>query len=321
MKRQNFISMIEQTSLAFEAKPLVSVVIPAYKARNYLQSSLASVTLQTYPNLEVLIIDDCSPEPIDDILAEYAENPSAPALRLLRHEKNQGLGASRNTGIKEARGELIAFLDHDDVWKPDHVGNLMRQLQKDSADLAFCSVIQFEKDPEISLGIWGPPDNKLEENFAFSLFQMSFITPSATLVRRDRLQEVNGFSTDPAVHMCEDLDLWLRLLHRGAKISFSNSPTAYYRKHPDAATSRPGYMAYQSAHVRQIHLANIEAPWFEKHSIVAQKWWTAFNTLAMADRLRLDVLGKAILASLPVPWEIGRGVLRFIRSWSKRVNH
>ncbi len=308
-------------SLAFEAEPLVSVIIPAYKARNYLKCSLASVIAQIYPNIEVLVIDDCSPEPIDDILAEFTENPFAPTLRLLRHEKNQGLGASRNTGIKEACGEFIAFLDHDDVWKPDHVGNLMRQLQKDEADLVFCSVIQFEKDSEISLGLWGPPNNELEEDFVFSLFQMSFITPSATLVRRDKLRELNGFSTDPAVHMCEDLDLWLRLIHKGAKISFSNSPTAYYRKHPAAATSRPGYMAYQSAHVRQIHLANIEAPWFEKHSIVAQNWWTAFNTLAMADHLRLDVLCKALLTSLPVPWEIGRGALRFLRSWPKRVNH
>jgi GT2 family glycosyltransferase len=308
-------------SLAFEAEPLVSVIIPAYKARNYLKCSLASVIAQSYSNIEVLVIDDCSPEPINDILAEYAENPSAPTLRLLRHEKNQGLGASRNSGIKEARGECIAFLDHDDVWKPDHVGNLMRQLQKDAADLAFCSVIQFEKDPEISLGLWGPSNIALEENFAFSLFQMSFITPSATLIRRDKLQEVNGFSTDPAVHMCEDLDLWLRLLHKGAKISFSNSPTAYYRKHPAAATSRPGYMAYQSAYVRQSHMTKIQGPWLEKHSIVAQNWWTAFNTLAMTGRLRLDVLCKAILASLPVPWELGRGVIRLLRLVSKQANH
>ena len=307
--------------LYFKDEPSVTVVIPAYNARNYLKESLASVALQDYAILEVLVIDDCSPEPIDDIIAEYGENTYVPPLRLLRHEKNQGLGASRNTGIKNARGKYIAFLDHDDVWKSDHVSNLMRHLLKDNSDLAFCSVIQFETDTEKSLGLWGPPNNELEENFVFSLFKMSFITPSATLILREKLQEVNGFSIDPAVHMCEDLDLWLRLIQSGAKISFSSSPTAYYRKHSAAATSRPGYMAYQSAHVRQIHLTKIKAPWFEKHSIVAQKWWTAFNTLAMADRLRLDVLGKAILASLPVPWEIGRGVIRLLRLVSKQANH
>ena len=310
--------MVEQMSLAFEAKPLVSVVIPAYKARNYLQSSLASVTLQSYPNLEVLVIDDCSPEPIDDIIAEYAENPSAPTLRLLRHEKNQGLGASRNTGIKDAGGEYIAFLDHDDLWKPDHVSNLMRQLLKDEADLVFCSVIQFETDPETSLGLWGPPNNELEEDFVFSLFKFSFITPSATLVRRDRLHELNGFSTDPAVHMCEDLDLWLRLIHNGAKISFSSSPTAYYRKHAAAATSRPGYMAYQSAHVRQIHMRNIVAPWSQKRAIVARSWWAAFNTLVMTDRIRHDVLLKAIQTSIPVPWEALRGLVHLFRRRLKK---
>jgi glycosyltransferase involved in cell wall biosynthesis len=304
--------------LDFKDEPSVSVVIPAYKARNYLKESLSSVATQDYPNLEVLVIDDCSPEPIDDILAEYAENSSAPSHRLLRHEKNQGLGASRNTGIKNARGEYIALLDHDDVWKPDHVSNLMRHLLQDKADLAFCSVIQFESDPETSLGLWGPPNNELEEDFVFSLFKMSFITPSATLIRRTSLLHSKGFSTEPSVHMCEDLDLWLRLIQSGAKISFSKSPTAYYRKHPAAATSRPGYMAYQSAYVKQIHMQNIVAPWFQKRSIVARNWWGAFNTLAITDRIRPDVLLKAIQTSLPVPWEAIRGLVHLFRGWQKK---
>jgi glycosyltransferase involved in cell wall biosynthesis len=304
--------------LDLKDEPSVSVVIPAYKARNYLKDSLSSVATQVYSNLDVLIIDDCSPEPIDDILAEYAENTSAPPHRLLRHDQNQGLGASRNTGIKNARGEYIAFLDHDDVWKPDHVSNLMRHLLQDKADLAFCSVIQFDSDPETSLGLWGPPNNELEEDFMFSLFKMSFITPSATLIRRDKLQEVHGFSIDPAVHMCEDLDLWLRLIQSGAKISFSKSPTTYYRKHSAAATSRPGYMAYQSAYVRQIHIANVKGPWLEKRTLVARHWWAAFNTLAITDRIRPDVLLKAIQTSLPVPCEAIRGLVRLFRGWQNK---
>ena len=299
--------------LDFKDEPSVSVVIPAYNARNYLKESLASVALQDYAILEVLVIDDCSPEPIDDIIAEYGENPYVPTLRLLRHEKNQGLGASRNTGIKNARGKYIAFLDHDDVWKPDHVSNLMRHLSKDNSDLAFCSVIQFETDTEKSLGLWGPPNNELEKNFVFSLFKMSFITPSATLILREKLQEVHGFSIDPAVHMCEDLDLWLRLIQSGAKISFSSSPTAYYRKHSAAATSRPGYMDYQSAHVRQIHLTNIQAPWFEKHSIVAAKWWAAFNAFVANKDFRMDVLSRAFFSSLFAPWEAARGIFHSMK--------
>jgi glycosyltransferase involved in cell wall biosynthesis len=303
--------------LDIKDEPSVSVVIPAYKARNYLKESLSSVATQDYSNLEVLVIDDCSPEPIDDILAEYAENTSAPPHRLVRHDQNQGLGASRNTGIKNARGEYIAFLDHDDVWKSDHVSNLMRHLLQAKADLVFCSVIQFETDPETSLGLWGPPNNELEKDFVFSLFKMSFITPSATLIRRDKLQEVRGFSIDPAVHMCEDLDLWLRLIQSGAKISFSKSPTTYYRKHSAAATSRPGYMDYQSAHVRQIHLSNIQAPWLEKHSIVAAKWWAAFNAFVANKDFRMDVLSRALLSSLFAPWEAARGIAHLIRIINK----
>jgi glycosyltransferase involved in cell wall biosynthesis len=149
--------------------PSISVVIPAYKARNYLRESLASVAAQDYPVLEVIVIDDASPEPIDDILQEYSENKSAPRVLLLRHDRNQGLGASRNTGIQAATGEYVAFLDHDDLWAPNHVTDLMSAMLEIDADMGFCSVLQFQNSPVDGTEVWGPPDDGIDAILAFRL--------------------------------------------------------------------------------------------------------------------------------------------------------
>jgi glycosyltransferase involved in cell wall biosynthesis len=289
--------------------PLVSVIIPAYKARNFLRESLASVAAQDYPNLEVWVIDDKSPEPIEDIVSGYRQNPEAPLLEVIRHEANQGLGGARNTGIKAARGEFVAFLDHDDLWCPGHVSELMAWMTAENADFGFCSVMQFRDDPADVLGVWGPNDQIMDETLPFRLFRSNFITPSAVIARRSTLLALGGFGTDPDLHMCEDLDLWLRALEAGARFAHSTLPTAYYRKHDSAATSRQGYMAYQSAHVRSIHQSRVKGPWFEKRSIVAALWWQALLSLKKAGTFRWDVLGRAVVSGIPVPWELAKGVL------------
>jgi GT2 family glycosyltransferase len=298
--------------------PSISVVIPAYKARNYLRESLASVAAQDYPALEVLVIDDASPEPIDDILQKYSQNESAPRIRLIRHDRNQGLGASRNTGIRAATGGYVALLDHDDLWAPNHLRNLVEISQSAAADLAYCSVIQFQDRPENDSGMWGPHPEDLTGNFHFALFARSFITPSSTLIRRELLMELGGFNTSPNVHMCEDLDLWLRMMNRGCSLVCAEQATCYYRKHPDAATSRPGYMAFQSAYVRQLHAKTVPAPWNVKRSLVAASWWTAWITFLKTDDLRWDVLARAIWHGLPVPWEIARGLVRTLRCLNRK---
>jgi len=298
---------------------LVSVVIPAFKARNYLRESLASVAAQDYGNLEVLVIDDHSPEPIDDILAEYRRLPQAPPLRLIRHTENQGLGASRNTGIREAAGEFVAFLDHDDCWQDSHVSSVMHAIQSQDADLGFCSVLRFEEDTEHSLGIWGPGELQLGLGLPYHLFQSNFITPSSVIARRAALLELKGFHTNPEIHMCEDLDLWLRALHRGFRFAYSQPATAYYRKHAEAATSRNGYMAFQAARVREIHFSKVRGPFFGKCSKIARLWWDATRALAPADKMEMKVVVRAIIWGLPAPWEMGRGLIRLLRM-NRRVS-
>jgi len=298
--------------------PLVSVVIPAYKARNYLRESLASVAAQDYLNIEVWVIDDESPEPIDDIVAEYITFSGAPSLKVLRHDTNKGLGASRNTGIAAAKGEYIALLDHDDLWTPGHISDMLGGIIANKSDIGFCSAMEFSESPENWTRLWGPDGNKVGDNPGFDLFSKSYVTPSSAVIRKSLLIQLNGFNTQPEVHMCEDLELWLRIAELKAKFYYSMIPTVFYRKHLNQATTNEAYMACQSAYVRQLHVSKIRGPWFDKRSIVAAHWWKAFNVTCNSGDIRGDLLKHAILSSLPVPWEAVRGIRNLLRTRNLR---
>src|SRR5690349_9034781 len=92
--------------------PLTSVIVPCYNGGRYVATAVQSVFRQSYPRIEVVVVDDGSTDDSPAILAGFGE-----AIRYVR-QTNQGLSAARNRGIKEARGELLAFLDADDVWLP-----------------------------------------------------------------------------------------------------------------------------------------------------------------------------------------------------------
>lgn len=100
------------------ADPLVSVVIPAYKAERWIGETLESVQAQTYRNLEIIVVDDGSPDNLAKLVEARAAEDSR--IRLVR-KANGGLSAARNTGIAESGGELVAPIDADDLWRPDKV--------------------------------------------------------------------------------------------------------------------------------------------------------------------------------------------------------
>lgn len=96
--------------------PLVSVVLPAYRAARHISTSIESVIAQSQPDWELIAVDDFSPDNTVDVLTEWAERD--PRIRLIRKTENSGPAGARNAGIDEARGRYIAFIDSDDVWLP-----------------------------------------------------------------------------------------------------------------------------------------------------------------------------------------------------------
>lgn len=220
------------------SNPLVTVVMPAYRMGAYIEGALASVAAQHHTNWEVIVVDDHAPEDgTHGIVKQFAEGMPGNRIELVRHETNQGVSAARNTGIGAAKGEFVAFLDPDDLWKPEHLERTLEQFRlREDLDVCTGPVEIFMDGADATL------KRTAEEAwhkrfFPHTLTLYNFIQPSASVVRRSALQAVKGFDTDPALQHIEDYDLWIRLIERGGRFAFLPAPTTRYRKHTGGATA------------------------------------------------------------------------------------
>lgn len=125
---------------------LVSVIIPVYKVEPYLRECLDSVINQTYRNLEIILVDDGSPDECPKICDEYAERDSR--VKVI-HKENGGLSDARNKGIDIATGEYITFVDSDDVIHEIYVESLYDNLKKTNSDISVCQSISFNDSQKI----------------------------------------------------------------------------------------------------------------------------------------------------------------------------
>ena len=119
--------------------PLISVIIPVYRVEEYLDHCLASVTAQTYRNLEVILVDDGSPDGSGAICDAWAEKDSR--IRVI-HQKNAGGGPARNAALDVATGALLAFVDSDDYIAPDMFSHLYENMVKTGADVSECDFLE-----------------------------------------------------------------------------------------------------------------------------------------------------------------------------------
>ena len=114
-------------------EPLVSVIMPVYNAEEFLDKSVSSVINQTYKNLEILLIDDCSTDNSYNILKEYANKDNR--IKVFHNEQNKHVSATRNVGIKNATGKYLYFIDSDDFIDNDYIEHLVKTAEKENADI------------------------------------------------------------------------------------------------------------------------------------------------------------------------------------------
>ena len=121
----------------------ISVIVPVYKVEPYLRKCLDSIVNQTYRNLEIILVDDGSPDNCGRICDEYAERDKR--IRVI-HQKNGGVSSARNEGLKIASGDWIGWVDSDDWIEPDMFEYLLENAKKSKADIAVCSRKEWYKD-------------------------------------------------------------------------------------------------------------------------------------------------------------------------------
>ncbi len=204
----------------------ISVVIPARDAGGYLIEAVRSALDQTVPPREVLVIDDGS---TDGSMAPLA---GLEGVRVLEGP-GQGPAEARNIGIGNAAGELIGFLDADDLWLPRKLEFQMTRFQDPGVGVAFTDFLRGE-DPKSP----GPPrlrdyERVCEGDVLRPLLHENFILTSSILARRDLLRGCGGF--DSRFFGTEDIQLWLRLA-RDTRFAWVREPLAFKRDHPDNLT-------------------------------------------------------------------------------------
>jgi glycosyltransferase involved in cell wall biosynthesis len=190
--------------------PPVTVLIPAHNAARTIERALASVWRQNYPDMEVIVVDDCS----TDDTGIHVEGMARCNLRLIRLEKNRGVSGALNAGIRQARNDYIAFLDADDEWR---VTKLIKQLPIIEAHpdmtLIACGGESVDAAGRTfdTFGLQLPPYSPRE--FWRALLVKTYFSRSTVVARRTKLLEVGGF--DETLMVAEDQDMWIKLASNG----------------------------------------------------------------------------------------------------------
>ncbi|MBF2073959.1 MAG: glycosyltransferase [Synechococcales cyanobacterium C42_A2020_086] len=204
----------------------VSVVIPTYNCARYLGEAIDSVLQQTHPAAELIVVDDGSTDETADVLQRYGER-----LQVIR-QTNQGVAVARNQGIRQARGEWIAFLDADDYFLPDKLAAQMAiAAQHPRAGIVHSGWqrITATGEPLITVKLWQQvPQLNLE-----GWLRWKPVLPSAMLFRRAWLEQAGGF--DPRFPPAEDTELVLRLARMGCEAVWLPQVTVCYRQHGESA--------------------------------------------------------------------------------------
>lgn len=201
---------------------ITSVVIPCYQSQEFLEEALASVREQTTPAREVIVVDDGSPTPTRP--PAYWDGPP---LRIVR-TTNQKSAAARNHGLRLATGELVAFLDADDLWLPEKLARQEQALAADPGAVA-CYTRCTDEPGFFAFGPY-PPQDVDEKEFLRVLWYNNFFPPSSVAVRREAVLKAGGF-LDHLGTGAEDLELWIRLLELG-HFRQVPLPLCRYRQHP-----------------------------------------------------------------------------------------
>jgi len=204
---------------------LISVVMPSYNAAATVEEAVASVLGQSYPQVELVVVDDGSTDGSTEILQRLAaEHPDRITLI---YQHRSGPFAARNAALAHARGNYIAFLDADDTWHPDALRQLHDALQAASADIAYCGWQDFGDAT-------ADPTPKLLPEFGAHQAASHFLENEpwpihSVLIRRQLIDDLRGFSERAPTAM--DVDLWLRMLARQPKLVRAPEVLAFHRCH------------------------------------------------------------------------------------------
>jgi glycosyltransferase involved in cell wall biosynthesis len=209
-----------------ENYPLLSIILPCHNGEKYLTESISSCLNQTYSNIELIIIDDCSTDNSYKIMKEFEKIDER--VTVIKNKTNLKLPASLNAGFLQAKGEYFTWTSDDNLYLPFALESLYNELALRDADAVYSSIYQFEENEK---GFLYGEDHPLEPERM--IFQS---TAGACFLYKRRIHfSLNGYDTNK--YLIEDYDFWLRMYLSGFKIIILDEPLYLYRMHPSSLSS------------------------------------------------------------------------------------
>lgn len=226
-----------------KSHPLVTIIMPVYNGERYLEKAVQSALAQSYPNFELILIDDCSGDQSTQIIEKYLPDQR---VVYLRNTKNVGVASSRNRALEHSKGEFITFHDQDDLWLPNKLSLQMDALrQHPEIGLLHTRYARIDTEGELlpeyrslcaqSFG------NDEAETYVADVFEEIFISndiqPLTSIIPKNVLDEVGWFN--PGLPGVDDYELWLRIA-RCYPVGHLQTITGFWRMH-SAQQSKQGY--------------------------------------------------------------------------------
>ncbi|MEO9176840.1 MAG: glycosyltransferase, partial [Gaiellales bacterium] len=205
--------------------PRVTFAIATWNGERFLREAVESCLTQTYADLEVLVVDDGSTDGTAALLDELA----CARLRVLRHPSNLGIAAAYDTIVREARGELIARLGHDDIALPDRIARQVAIFDRfPDTGVVHGDAVTIDESGR-TIGSWRSDEYPRRTLIDLLVRRLNNLVDPSTMIHRRVYEAVGGY--DPAFPMCNDFDLWLRAARMFRFRHVEHGPLILYRRH------------------------------------------------------------------------------------------
>ena len=233
---------------------LISIIMAAYNAEKTIEQAINSVLSQTYPDFELLVVNDCSTDKTAMLAEAIVKKDDR--VRLISNEKNSGVSYTRKHGLEEASGEWVAILDSDDAWAPEKLEKQINLQKKTNADLLFTGSAFMDADGKpIDWYLAAPAEVTYRQ-----LLKQNVLSNSSALVRKELYAKY--YAVGDGMH--EDFALWLNILKDGRKAYGVDEPLLIYRIAKSSKSGNKFKAAKMNWNTyRYIGLNPIEAAYYE----------------------------------------------------------
>lgn len=299
-----------------------SVVIPLYNKEHYIEKTLESVLKQSFQDFEILVIDDGS----SDHSLHAAKKIVSDKIRIIE-QKNQGVSVARNTGIQNAKGKYIAFLDADDEWKENYLETIDELTNEYPQSDIFVTAYAVQMgNGKVNFSTRLEPEKGCLESYWLTLAKgYDFVWTSATTIKREALISAGGFK--PGEKIGQDLDMWARVAKRNPKVAYSSEICVNYNRAAEANARTRVRIAWAGAFINDLEeeLVNPERTSEEIESIQKKydKKMTVyiFTSILAGEKKRAEKALKEWKGSVTVKNSLLRLGLAVAKYMPAKVNH